>query len=472
LDQALQGTKRRVDLAHAADFTLGAATIRPSRREIFRKGAVETLEPRVMQILVALAEANGATLSRDDLIERCWDGLAVTDDAITQAVTKLRKALAEIQGVSVETVPRVGYRLVHEGQAAAVDAAPHPQPVRRQVLAACGAGAAAVGGWALWRRLAGPGAQPEAIPSTPQSHEADRLHSAAVRLFRQRTLPAYAEAEKLLRRAVALDPGHAPSWARLGMTVYVPGWFATVKDKQARARLRSEGIGYARRALAIDPDLAEANQAMGFLLWEYDPLPWYERAAALDPDDSEIQEQLASLLQDRLELRRALKASLRAVESDPTFVTATGTAVDLLQRLGRRGEALKLIDRFEQSSDSPAEARRMRFDFAWSAGRFAETARLCVQALAARDPNPYWPRARLAMVASRLGDRTTAQRLAALDSRRCSPRSTIPARPCVAPARPPTNGGSASPPARARGCSSPSARGQGCSASTMGAMPA
>ena len=59
----------RIDLAHAADFTLGPLTVRPSTREVDRDGAIEVLEPRVMQVLVALARAGGAIVSRDDLIQ-------------------------------------------------------------------------------------------------------------------------------------------------------------------------------------------------------------------------------------------------------------------------------------------------------------------------------------------------------------------------------------------------------------------
>ena len=72
----------------------------------------ETLEPRVMQVLVALARVKGEILSRDDLIESCWDGVVVGEDAINRCIGRLRKA-AEASGneFSIETVPRVGYRL-------------------------------------------------------------------------------------------------------------------------------------------------------------------------------------------------------------------------------------------------------------------------------------------------------------------------------------------------------------------------
>lgn len=72
----------------------------------------EVLQPRVMQVLVRLAQADGDVVSRDDLIETCWGGRVVGEDAITLVMMKLRKLAARSGGAfAVETIPRVGYRL-------------------------------------------------------------------------------------------------------------------------------------------------------------------------------------------------------------------------------------------------------------------------------------------------------------------------------------------------------------------------
>ena len=99
-----------IDLARAEPFRLGALEVDPPRRRV---STGETLEPRVMQVLVALARANGAVVSRDELIRTCWDGRIVGEDSITRVIGRLRK-LAEEQGggaFAIETVPKVGYRL-------------------------------------------------------------------------------------------------------------------------------------------------------------------------------------------------------------------------------------------------------------------------------------------------------------------------------------------------------------------------
>lgn len=108
-------------LAHEADFQLGDLVVRPSLGEVGANGAAQHLEPRVMRVLVALVRAEGAVLSRDDLIVRCWDGVIVGDDAVSRIISKLRR-LSNHQGAGfrIETVPRIGYRL------SVVSAAPRP----------------------------------------------------------------------------------------------------------------------------------------------------------------------------------------------------------------------------------------------------------------------------------------------------------------------------------------------------------
>ncbi|HEV7690838.1 MAG TPA: winged helix-turn-helix domain-containing protein [Hyphomonadaceae bacterium] len=101
----------RVDLAKEADFQLGESLVRPSTRQIEVNGSPETLEPRIMQVLVVLARKRGQVISRDELIETCWEGRVVGDDALQRCISKVRK-LGEAAGdFRVETITRVGYRL-------------------------------------------------------------------------------------------------------------------------------------------------------------------------------------------------------------------------------------------------------------------------------------------------------------------------------------------------------------------------
>jgi DNA-binding winged helix-turn-helix (wHTH) protein/Tol biopolymer transport system component len=160
--------KSPVDLAREADFALGALRVSPSTREVLRGTERESLEPRVMQVLVALFQANGRVVSRDELISRCWEGRIVGEDAINRAIGRLRR-LSEVDGeasFAVETIPRVGYRLLaraaaEAGLIGAKDAANPPPGIppagrhlRRHwrpiaVLALLAVGASALAAWLL-----------------------------------------------------------------------------------------------------------------------------------------------------------------------------------------------------------------------------------------------------------------------------------------------------------------------------------
>jgi formylglycine-generating enzyme required for sulfatase activity/DNA-binding winged helix-turn-helix (wHTH) protein/dienelactone hydrolase len=103
-----------VDLADEPDFALGDLHVRPSSREVMIAGEREVLEPRVMQVLVALARRRGQVISRDQLIEECWAGRVVGEDAINRCIARVRR-LAEAHGrFSIETIARVGYRLTEQ----------------------------------------------------------------------------------------------------------------------------------------------------------------------------------------------------------------------------------------------------------------------------------------------------------------------------------------------------------------------
>src|SRR5215469_4794417 len=120
-----------IDLSREGDFSLGALQISPSTREVVRNGQRETLEPKATQVLVALHQARGRVVSRDELIARCWDGRIVGEDAINRVIWRLRR-LSEADAIfTIETIPKVGYRL--RLPAGKEEPPAVPQPTRRTI---------------------------------------------------------------------------------------------------------------------------------------------------------------------------------------------------------------------------------------------------------------------------------------------------------------------------------------------------
>ncbi|WP_271078214.1 winged helix-turn-helix domain-containing protein [Aurantiacibacter sp. MUD61] len=104
----------RIDLAHEQPFTLGPVLVEPALRKLTAGSDEETVEPKVMQVLVALGRDPGAILSRDDLIDCCWEGRIVGDASVNRVMSLLRSVLRELadEAVTIETLPKVGYRVL------------------------------------------------------------------------------------------------------------------------------------------------------------------------------------------------------------------------------------------------------------------------------------------------------------------------------------------------------------------------
>lgn len=115
-----------VNLSRSASFELGGLEVRPATLEVAADDVVAVVEPRVMQVLVTLAERRGEVVPRDDLLARCWQGRFVGDAAVSRCMQILRRVARALGGFSIRTVSKVGYRL---------DEAPRATPAPLPVLA-------------------------------------------------------------------------------------------------------------------------------------------------------------------------------------------------------------------------------------------------------------------------------------------------------------------------------------------------
>lgn len=95
-------------------FRLDGWTITPALNRMSRDGQAISLEPRVMAVLVYLAERPGMLVTRQELDTAVWSGMVVSYDALTGAIQKLRKAFGDDprRPRVIETLSKKGYRLV------------------------------------------------------------------------------------------------------------------------------------------------------------------------------------------------------------------------------------------------------------------------------------------------------------------------------------------------------------------------
>ncbi|RPI44270.1 MAG: hypothetical protein EHM59_13280, partial [Betaproteobacteria bacterium] len=154
-----------------AGFHIGEFLVEPRQNRIVRGDAEAHVEPRVMDVLICLAEHAGEVVSRETLNQRVWGNVVVTDQAVTNCISELRHHLGDDRSANrvIETVPKRGYRLVAPVLAAPLQRAHPVSPPaagkRRNVAAGLLLTATALlaGGWWWWRSASDPGLSSVAV---------------------------------------------------------------------------------------------------------------------------------------------------------------------------------------------------------------------------------------------------------------------------------------------------------------------
>lgn len=117
------------DLRPDQDLVLGDVLVSPSLNRIAIDSRQRRVEPRIMQVLLLLAQYQGQSVARDTILQLCWGGVFVAEDSLNRSIFQLRRALRDVGStrVRVETIPKFGYALFVE--AGADIAAPPAAPV-------------------------------------------------------------------------------------------------------------------------------------------------------------------------------------------------------------------------------------------------------------------------------------------------------------------------------------------------------
>lgn len=109
-----------MEVTDAQDLAIGEFRIdRGDERVIGPAGPIK-LGNKAYQVLIALAERDGRLLTKDALFESVWDGMAVSESALTTTVRELRRALGDESRHPryIESVYGRGYRLIAPVRAA------------------------------------------------------------------------------------------------------------------------------------------------------------------------------------------------------------------------------------------------------------------------------------------------------------------------------------------------------------------
>jgi DNA-binding winged helix-turn-helix (wHTH) protein/Flp pilus assembly protein TadD len=279
--------------------TIGDWRIHADTNELRRGDNVVRIEPKAMDVLVALVRAGGRVVTRDELLSAVWPGVVVGDEALTQAIIKLRRALGDDSRSPryIETIPKRGYRLV----TSAPSPARRDRPRRPLVPAAlaCIAGTLVVLALVDWE-------PPSARRGETKNAEAQALFTRAQARLLVRTSSENEEARALFRQAIEYDPTFARAYAGLAMT-YALGSRLGGQDGRARA------LELAQTARLIDPTAPDVHWVLGFVQ-----------------------------VQDR-QHDQAIASLRRAIALDPTFGDAYALLGGIYTYIGQPSESIPLL---------------------------------------------------------------------------------------------------------------------------------
>ena len=164
--------------------------------------------------------------------------------------------------------------------------------------------------------------QARLVPVATRNPEAYALYLQATAIFNRRDGTRFADAISQLEQALVLDPGYARAHSRLAALHAVTPSYSARDVKRSLAAAEK----HARRAIEIDPGLAEPHAVLGLLLahqrrWEEEQTA-FQRALALDPDDITANFWYATTLIVEGYARRGTEVLDRVLVLDPILPNA------------------------------------------------------------------------------------------------------------------------------------------------------
>ncbi len=68
------------------EFRVGDWVVQRDQSKLVRGDSRVKIDPKIMDVLVYLAERAGQVVLKEDIIEKVWEGAFVTDEVLTNAV--------------------------------------------------------------------------------------------------------------------------------------------------------------------------------------------------------------------------------------------------------------------------------------------------------------------------------------------------------------------------------------------------
>jgi DNA-binding winged helix-turn-helix (wHTH) protein len=270
-------------MARHETYEFGAFRLDVADRRLSKDGVTVHLAPKAHDVLVELVQKAGSLVTKQQLLARVWADAFVEEGILSVHISSLRKAFGDDNRAPtyIETVSRSGYRFIAP---VAKPSADQPPAVRR------------------------PSRSAEAYELVGRG----RSHLLSASYFE---LPQAASA---FQSAIDIDPTYAAAHAGLALARCAQAALRAVPHAEAYTGAKAAAL----RALAMDDECAEAQVALGMVLFlsEWD---WigaersFRRALAINPGHSEAYLHYGSLMEALGQLDDGLRLKQMALERNP-----------------------------------------------------------------------------------------------------------------------------------------------------------
>ncbi len=98
----------------ADDFRLGDWLVQPSLNRVSRPGEFHQVEPKVMDVLVFLANQDGGVVAQREIVSAIWAKQFMARTIVPRAIAELRRTLGDDAQAPrfIQTIPKRGYRIL------------------------------------------------------------------------------------------------------------------------------------------------------------------------------------------------------------------------------------------------------------------------------------------------------------------------------------------------------------------------
>lgn len=343
-------------------FKIGDWLVEPELNRVSCGQREIHLEPKIMAVLLLLAEQPGTVISKESLITSVWHNSFVTEQVLTNAIWELRKALGDEarSPTYIQTVPKKGYRLIaavsnnisQSLSSQTVPAQSHPQSNYSFLLIgsrrAVAIGAAitiivALTGLMILR--AGLIRSRSEMAKMRAQQQAQAAYAKGLEQFQRRTHAGLLESLNYFEEAIRLHPAYAPAHAYVAANyiLLVP---KAMKPVEGYSKARAAAV----RAIELNPQLSEAHSALAMVkvIFERD---WaeadreFQLAVRLDPQNVLARTWYAKYLMAANRLPAAMEQINTACSIAPNSVEALATAGEIFRRNGQDDEALRAFQK-------------------------------------------------------------------------------------------------------------------------------